>query len=132
MDKLDYIQDMGFDAIWISPVSTNIDVSTPYNFAYHGYWVTNPTTLNPRFGTEADLNTLVDALHKRGMYIMVDIVVNNVPSLSINDTQSSDALTAAGVYWTDPGEYHTYCPVDYSNLTSEQYWWVLHGEARLS
>ncbi|ORX36860.1 glycoside hydrolase superfamily [Kockovaella imperatae] len=129
IDKLDYIQDMGFDAIWISPVSTNIDIATPYNFAYHGYWVTNPTTLNPRFGSEQDLHTLSNELHKRNMLLMVDIVVNNVPSLSINDSLSTEALQAADVFWTNPDQYHPYCPVNFSNLTSEQYCWL--GDLKL-
>ena len=122
IDKLDYIQGMGFDAIWISPVSTNIDVYTPYNYAYHGYWVTNPTTLNPRFGTSDDLHKLSNELHSRGMYLMVDVVVNNIPSLSINDSTNAQALKGSGVYWQDPEQYHDFCWVDYSNLTSEQYW----------
>ena len=38
-----------------------------------GYWVSNPTELNPRFGTADDLKYLIAEVHKRGMYIMVDI-----------------------------------------------------------
>ena len=45
----------------------NIDVQTPYNFAYHGYWVQDPTSLNPRFGSSDDLLALSSALHARGM-----------------------------------------------------------------
>jgi len=95
IDKLDYIQGMGFDAIWISPVSRefyvvssdmffirhvfhqtcslhcpeNVDVYTPYNYAYHGYWVHDPLTLNPRFGSSDDLKALSNALHQRGMSV---------------------------------------------------------------
>lgn len=36
-EHLDYIQNMGFDAIWISPVVENIDDKTPYGEPYHGY-----------------------------------------------------------------------------------------------
>ena len=67
IDKLDYIQGMGFDAIWISPTGQNIDVHTPYNYAYHGYWVNDPMTVNPRFGSEDDLKALSKALHDRDM-----------------------------------------------------------------
>jgi len=51
----------------------NIDVYTPYNYAYHGYWVTDPTTFNPRFGAPEDLKTLSDSLHARGMYVVLII-----------------------------------------------------------
>jgi alpha-amylase len=65
-DKLDYIQGMGFTAIWISPVIENTEnASTEYS--YHGYWPRNFYALNHHFGTEEDLIELSDALHARGM-----------------------------------------------------------------
>ena len=102
----------------------NIDVATPYNFAYHGYWVLNPTELNPRFGTEDDLVALITEVHKRDMYIMVDVVVNNIPSLSIGEASSSDELKAAGALWTEPAEFHPQCWIDYSNATSVEQCWL--------
>lgn len=66
IDKLDYIQGMGFTAIWISPVIENTEnASTEYS--YHGYWPRNFYALNHHFGTEEDLIGLSDALHARGM-----------------------------------------------------------------
>ncbi|RXK40840.1 alpha-amylase [Tremella mesenterica] len=124
IDKLDYLQGMGIDSIWISPVSRNIDVYTPYNYAYHGYWVNDPTTLNPRFGTESDLLALSSAVHERGMYLMVDIVVNNIPSLSVSASLSSSSLAADNSYWTDPSDFHPQCWIDYSNATSVEYCWL--------
>ena len=47
--NLDYIQNMGFDAIWISPVAQNSAGG------YHGYWATDFSKINPEFGTEQDL-----------------------------------------------------------------------------
>lgn len=115
---------MGFDAIWISPVSRNIDVKTPYNYAYHGYWVNDPTTLNARFGDESDLKALSDALHKRNMYFMVDIVVNNVPSLDNTTSQSATALSNDLSFWTEPEYFHPICDIDYNNATSVEYCWL--------
>ncbi|PQE16480.1 Acid alpha-amylase protein [Rutstroemia sp. NJR-2017a BBW] len=48
---------MGFDAIWISP---------------HGYWPEDFYSVNPHFGTSQDLLALSDALHARGMFLMID------------------------------------------------------------
>jgi alpha-amylase len=48
-------------------VAENIDVWTPYNYAYHGYWVTDPRKINLRFGSADDLKALSKALHDRGM-----------------------------------------------------------------
>nr|WVH01977.1 alpha-amylase [Naematelia aurantialba] len=124
IDQLDYIQGMGFSAVWISPISLNIDVETPYNYAYHGYWVNDPLTLNPRFGSDADLKALSAALHARDMYLMVDIVVNNVPSLNISTALSSSALQADGSRYTNPAYFHPQCWIDYSNDTSIDYCWL--------
>ena len=45
-EKLDYIQGMGFDAIWISPVIDNVEGG------YHGYWAKNWEKVNSHFGSE--------------------------------------------------------------------------------
>lgn len=66
--KLDYIQGMGFDAIWISPVVEQ--VSNPTR-AYHGYCAKNIYSLNDKFGTADDLKSLSKALKCRDMYLMV-------------------------------------------------------------
>jgi hypothetical protein len=55
---------------------------------------------------------------------MVDIVVNNVPSLRdpVTQTPTGETLAADGYWFTDPAMYHPYCPVDYSNATSAEQW----------
>ena len=49
----------------------------PYNAAYHGYWASDFTKLNPTMGTTEEFKTMISEAHKRGMRIMVDIVVNH-------------------------------------------------------
>ena len=51
---------------------------TPYGDAYHGYWISDASQLNSKFGSSDDLKALSDELHKRGMLLMVDVVVNDV------------------------------------------------------
>ena len=65
-NKLDYIQGMGFDAIWISPMSKGIDGMTGDGMDYTGYWVTDMTQPNSNFGTQQDLIDLSNELHNRG------------------------------------------------------------------
>ncbi|KAF4635682.1 hypothetical protein G7Y89_g2413 [Cudoniella acicularis] len=77
ISKLDYIQGMGFTAIWISPVVEQ--VADPAR-AYHGYTAQNLYGLNSNFGTEDDLKALSNALHNRNMYLMVDVVANHMGS----------------------------------------------------
>ncbi|RDW65187.1 alpha-amylase-2 [Coleophoma crateriformis] len=81
IEKLDYIQGMGFDAVWISPITKNLDDTTLYGEAYHGYWQDDLYSVNCHFGTTEDLLALSDALHDRGMFLMVDVIVNHMGSL---------------------------------------------------
>ncbi|OBZ75401.1 Alpha-amylase 1 [Grifola frondosa] len=117
-DNLDYIQNAGFTAIWISPVSQNYEgPRTPYGDAYHGYWIADATKLNDRFGTASDLKALSDEVHRRGMYLMVDVVVNNVMALSTTPDLST-------FMFKDQSQYHPYCPIQWGNTTSEQNCWL--------
>ena len=84
--KLDYLQDLGVNTIWLTPIVKNIAGVTvtdegkedvPYNAAYHGYWASDFTKLNPTMGTTEEFETMISEAHKRGMRIMVDIVVNH-------------------------------------------------------
>lgn len=84
--KLDYLQDLGVNTIWITPIVENIkgvavtdegSKDVPYNAAYHGYWANDFTKLNPTLGTTGEFETMISEAHKRGMRIMVDIVVNH-------------------------------------------------------
>ncbi|KAI3110422.1 hypothetical protein CBS147333_4965 [Penicillium roqueforti] len=80
IDKLDYIQGMGFTAIWITPVTGQLTEDTAYGYAYHGYWQQDIYALNSNYGTADDLKALATALHERDMYLMVDVVANHMVS----------------------------------------------------
>jgi alpha-amylase len=65
--RLDYIQNMGFDAVWISPVTEQLQGNSIDGTSYHGYWQTNINEVNSAFGSEDDLRNLAAELHSRGM-----------------------------------------------------------------
>ena len=109
INKLSYIQGMGFDAIWISPVPKN----TPNG--YHGYWQQDLTQLNPHFGTEQDFQDLVSAMHARGMWIMVDVVANHVGYLP--STYGFQIITP----FNKAEYYHDYCVIQQSDFHNNQY-----------
>lgn len=81
--KLDYLQDLGVNTIWITPIVANDmaeGLTTPEGLAswgYHGYWASNFEKLDSHLGTEREFKALLDAAHKRGMKIMVDVVLNH-------------------------------------------------------
>ncbi len=68
---LDYLQELGIDTVYGSPILTAASGST------HGYDVTDPTTLNPEVTAEADWQRLHKELQRRGMSYMQDIVPNH-------------------------------------------------------
>ncbi|KAG9089404.1 hypothetical protein FS749_001360 [Ceratobasidium sp. UAMH 11750] len=120
-NHLDYIQGMGFDAIWISPIVKNIGGSTGYGEGYHGYWPTDLYNLNEGFGTPDDLKALSAALHKRGMYLMVDVVVNHFAA-----TSTPPSLTYGGYTpFNAETDYHPFCFVkDFNNQTEVEQCWL--------
>lgn len=69
ISKLDYLDELGVSAIWLSP-------SHPAA-SYHGYDVEDYEALNPRYGTEADFKALIDAAHDHGIKVYMDYVINH-------------------------------------------------------
>lgn len=67
--KLDYINQLGINAIWLSPIHPSM--------SYHGYDVTDYTKVNPKFGTESDFDRLVTEAHSRDIKIYLDYVMNH-------------------------------------------------------
>ncbi len=81
LNRLDYIAGLGATAIWLTPVFKNQAVNTDARWGvgtgYHGYAIVDFTDIDPHLGTKADLKTLVEAAHARGIKIILDIVVNH-------------------------------------------------------
>ncbi|MEM9447239.1 MAG: alpha-amylase family glycosyl hydrolase [Cyanobacteria bacterium P01_E01_bin.6] len=81
--RLDYLQNLGVGAIWITPVVKNPAPDWEYN--YHGYAAQDLLAIDARFGSdgtqdtaERELRELVDAAHDRGIYVILDIVLNHM------------------------------------------------------
>ncbi|MBU5595487.1 pullulanase [Amphibacillus sp. MSJ-3] len=96
-DNLDYLEDLGINTIWISPIVENIGHDVNYNaaegsyFGYHGYWAEDFEKLNPHLGTLEEFHELIDAAAERDIDIMVDVVLNHAGY----GLKSSDAVDDA-------------------------------------
>lgn len=82
--KLDYLKALGVNTVWITPIVENTETIVncdgyegQTNAGYHGYWASDFTTLNKHLGTEEEFSQLITELHKRGMKLMVDVVLNH-------------------------------------------------------
>jgi alpha-amylase len=69
IDKLDYIKDLGFNAIMLSPIFKSAN--------YHGYHTLNFEDVDPHLGTWEDYQRLLDKAHGMGMKIICDFVPNH-------------------------------------------------------
>lgn len=82
-EKLDYLDELGVNTIWITPIVENVghDVEAKSDdgsyYAYHGYWAKDFEALNPHLGTMDEFHTLIDEAAARDIDIMVDVVLNH-------------------------------------------------------
>ena len=70
IEKLDYLKDLGVDIIWLSPCYRS-------PLADQGYDISDYYDIDPRFGTMEDMDRLIAEAKNRGMYILMDLVVNH-------------------------------------------------------
>lgn len=79
IDRLDYIQGLGVTALWITPPVANMwwDPLQQYG-GYHGYWARDLKQVDEHLGTLDTYKALSDALHRRGMYLIQDVVPNHM------------------------------------------------------
>jgi alpha-amylase len=75
-EHLQRIHDLGFTAIWVTPVLKQGPVENG-SAAYHGYWGLDFTTVDPHLGTDQDFSKLVAAAHGLGLKVYLDVVVNH-------------------------------------------------------
>ena len=147
--KLDYLQQLGVNALWISApfeqihgwVGGGTKGDFPH-YAYHGYYTQDWTTLDANMGSEADLRALIDGAHQRGIRILFDIVMNHTGYATLADMQeyqfgalylSGDELKKTlGERWTDwkpaAGQsWHSFN--DYINFSDKAAWEKWWGKA---
>ncbi|KFZ09918.1 hypothetical protein V502_08404 [Pseudogymnoascus sp. VKM F-4520 (FW-2644)] len=119
VNHLDYIQGMGFTAVWISPVVKQISAQTSDGSSYHGYWAQDINQLNEKFGTVQDLKDLSGALHARGMYLMVDVVTNHMAYAGCGACVDYSTLSP----FNSQSYFHPFCLINYSDLNSIKTCW---------
>lgn len=147
--KLDYLQQLGVNALWISApfeqihgwVGGGTKGDFPH-YAYHGYYTQDWTTLDANMGSEADLRALIDGAHQRGIRILFDVVMNHTGYATLADMQeyqfgalylSGDELKKTlGDRWTDwkptvGQSWHSFN--DYINFSDKAAWEKWWGKA---
>ncbi|WP_025413088.1 alpha-amylase family glycosyl hydrolase [Gemmatirosa kalamazoonensis] len=108
--RLDYLQSLGVGALWITPVLRNVARvdGAPNEGTYHGYGIQNFLAVDPRYASDprhadAELRRLVDDAHARGIYVILDIVLNHTGDVFAYDGGSTAAHADAPrrIHWRD-------------------------------
>src|SRR5512144_2661104 len=98
LSRLDYLEWLGVDAVWLSPIY-------PSPMADFGYDVSDYTGVHPLFGTLADLDALVAGAHRRGLRLILDLVPNHTSDEHPWFVESSASRGSAKrdfYLWRDP------------------------------
>lgn len=76
-----YFDNLGVTAIWTTPwfeqIHGGTNEGTGLTYGFHGYWISDWTSMDPNFGTEEDLAELVETAHAHGIRIVMDVIVNH-------------------------------------------------------
>ena len=110
IEKLDYVEYMGFNGIWFMPI-----MPSP---SYHKYDVTDYRAIDEAYGTMEDFEKLVEECHNRGINVIIDFVINHSSSEHPWFTQACEYLKTL-----EPGQEPdlTVCPyVDYYHFSKEK------------
>ena len=108
--KLDYIQNMGFNGIWLMPVFQST--------TYHKYDITDYMKIDSEYGSTEDMQNLIEECHKRGIRIILDFVMNHTSSQHLWFTQACEYLEQLS-QGAEPDEQE--CPyVGYYHFANEQ------------
>ncbi|CED60050.1 Alpha-amylase [Moritella viscosa] len=145
IEKLDYIKSLGTSAIWLSPIVEQVRGfvgggnagSFPF-YSYHGYWARDFTKIDANFGNENDLKRLVEEAHKRGIKVLLDVVINHPGYATLTDLQC-DQIPVVTPSQSWPAQWSDWQPIagrnwhsfndniDYDNAAWSQWWggdWV--------
>ncbi|EAR09367.1 alpha-amylase [Reinekea blandensis] len=138
IDKLDYIEALGANAIWMTPLVEQVhgfvgggeNGDFPF-YAYHGYWALDYTRLDPNFGTDADLRELVQEAHRRDIRLIWDAVINHagyatgqdlvdfdVDAFKAGERVDNQWQPSAGQTWHS---FHD--AIDYNSTAWNADWW---------
>ncbi|HEY5951950.1 MAG TPA: alpha-amylase family glycosyl hydrolase [Kofleriaceae bacterium] len=135
---------LGVRALWLSPFIENtqrVEYENGHGVtAFHGYWPVKARAIDPRLGSEADLEALVAAAHARGIRVLMDFVINHVHEQHEYYAAHPDWFRTgcecgtAGCDWTEHRldcSFHPYMPdVNWQNrdageqMIADAMWWL--------
>lgn len=98
LSKLDYLQDLGVEVVWLSPMYDSPQVDM-------GYDISDYESVYPAYGTLEDMDKLIGGLHDRGMRLLLDLVINHTSDEHkwfLESKKSRDNPKSDWYIWKDP------------------------------
>ena len=138
--KLDYLKNLGINAIWLTaPYEqihgwccggyTSAGVPTFKHYPYHGYYAMDYTNMDANMGTKEEFETFVNTAHAKGIRVVLDVVMNHTGYNTYEDAKNLfPGVLKAGHENLDVTTYHSY--VDYKHADWALWWskdWVRAG-----
>ena len=83
IQKIDeaYFDNLGITALWTTPwleqIHGGTNEGTGLTYGFHGYWISDWTSMDPNFGKEEDLKKLVETAHAHGIRVIMDVIINH-------------------------------------------------------
>ena len=96
INALDYIKDLGMNAIWMTPVFDSTNGQGGEKLQATGYFCTNYFKIDPKFGTEAEFDELIQKAHERGIYVILDGVFGHHGGVNSASPKGNKIDTADG------------------------------------
>ena len=131
--KLDYLKDLGINAIWLTAPYEQIHgfciggSSEFFHYPYHGYYAMDYTNMDANMGTKEEFKTFVDTAHAKGIRVVMDVVMNHPGYNTLEDAKClypgilQDTFTDNVTITVN--NYHSF--IDYENCGSNGWddWW---------
>ena len=131
--KLDYLKDLGINAIWLTAPYEQIHgfciggSSEFFHYPYHGYYAMDYTNMDANMGTKEEFKTFVDTAHEKGIRVVLDVVMNHPGYNTVEDAKHlypgilQDTFTDNVTITVN--NYHSF--IDYDNCGTNGWddWW---------
>lgn len=92
--KIGYLKRMGVTALWLSPIFKQVS----FQPTYHGYGIQDFLSVDPHFGSVADLGEMVQTAHANGIYVILDIILNHSGNVFSYAVENGEPPWRGGTY----------------------------------
>ena len=105
INSLDYIKELGMNAIWMTPIFDSTNGNGGEKLQATGYFCTNYFKIDPKFGTEEEFDELIRKAHEKGIYVILDGVFGHHGGVTASSPNGNriDVTTSQNVRGSDSG-----------------------------